>query len=139
MFSHEAPVNGCWIRLPLFYPEERLLAVTKSPQIGVTVFAFVSWGVNAVRQTGTRAPATIAVDGRPYNLQQGKILLFVFDPQCMHCFDAAQKLSRLHWGATRVLGVPSTHPEYARQFMTDTGLAKPFSTDHEKLKQIFPF
>jgi hypothetical protein len=23
--------------------------------------------------------------------------------------------------------------------MTDTGLAKPFSTDHEKLKQIFPY
>src|SRR5579863_5707270 len=41
VFGHEAPVNGCWIRLSLFYPEERLLAVTKSPQIGVTVFAFV--------------------------------------------------------------------------------------------------
>src|SRR5580704_2033210 len=41
IFGREAPVNGCWIRLPLLYPEERLLAVTKSPQIGVTVFALV--------------------------------------------------------------------------------------------------
>jgi uncharacterized membrane protein YphA (DoxX/SURF4 family) len=105
----------------------------------VTVFAFVSWGVNAVRQTGTRAPATVIVDGRPYSLEQGKVLLFFFDPQCMHCFDAAQKLSRLHWGATRIVGVPSTHPEYAGQFMTDTGLNMPVSTDHAKLKQTFPY
>src|SRR5579864_7760901 len=41
IFGHETPVNGCWIRLPLLYPEERLLAVTKSPQVGMTVFALV--------------------------------------------------------------------------------------------------
>src|SRR5260370_21474129 len=41
VFGREAPVNGCWIRLPLLYPEECLLAVTKSPQIGLTVFALV--------------------------------------------------------------------------------------------------
>src|SRR5258708_35232413 len=41
IFGHETPVNGCWIRLPLLYPEERLLAVTKSPHIGMTVFALV--------------------------------------------------------------------------------------------------
>jgi hypothetical protein len=41
IFGHETPVNGCWIRLPLLYPEERLLAVTESPQIGMTVFALV--------------------------------------------------------------------------------------------------
>jgi hypothetical protein len=36
VFGHEAPVNGFGIRLPLLYPKERLLAVTKSPQIGMT-------------------------------------------------------------------------------------------------------
>src|SRR6266542_1675475 len=41
IFGHETPVNGCWIRLPLLYPEKRLFAVTKSPQIGMTVFALV--------------------------------------------------------------------------------------------------
>src|SRR6266478_3982315 len=40
-FRPRSPVNGCWIRLPLLYPEECLLAVTKSPQIGTTVFALV--------------------------------------------------------------------------------------------------
>src|SRR5580700_997806 len=41
IFGHETPVNGCRFRLPLLYPEERLLAVTKSPQIGMTIFALV--------------------------------------------------------------------------------------------------
>src|SRR5260370_181355 len=41
IFGHETPVDGCRIRLPLLYPEERPLAVTKSPQIGMTVFALV--------------------------------------------------------------------------------------------------
>src|SRR5690349_21796031 len=41
IFGHETPVNGCRIRLPLLYPEERLLAVTKSPQVRMTVLALV--------------------------------------------------------------------------------------------------
>src|SRR5258705_1927122 len=41
VFGHKTPVNGCWIRLPLFEPEECLLAVTQSPQIRMTVFSLV--------------------------------------------------------------------------------------------------
>ncbi len=104
----------------------------------VVVFALVSWGVATVRQTGTRAPDTVLVDGRPWPLSEGKVLLFFFDPQCMHCFDAAQKLSTLRWGATRVLGVPITQPIYAPQFMIDTGLRMPITSDYQKLKAIFP-
>ena len=100
----------------------------------VTVFALVSFGVNTVRQTGTPAPNTILVDGRPYGLHQGKVLLFFFDPECLHCFEADHKLSRLHWGGTKIVGVPITHPQYAPQFKADTGLAMPITTDHEKLK-----
>jgi uncharacterized membrane protein YphA (DoxX/SURF4 family) len=105
----------------------------------VTVFAFVSWGVSAVRQTGTKAPDSIVVDGRSYSLQSGKILLFYFDPECMHCFHAAEKMARFHWGATRVIGVPITHPQFAPGFMTDTGMTMPISSDLEKLRAIFPY
>lgn len=105
----------------------------------VMVFAFVSWGVATVRQTGTRAPDSVLVDGHAWPLRQGKVLLFFFDPECMHCFDAAQKMSTFHWGATRILGVPITHPYYAPQFMTDTGLHMPITTDYEKLKAVFPY
>jgi hypothetical protein len=31
-------MNGRWIRLPFRYPEERPFAITKSPQIRMTVF-----------------------------------------------------------------------------------------------------
>src|SRR5258708_19158321 len=41
IFGHKAPVNGRWIRFPLLYPEERPFSITKSPQIGMTVFALV--------------------------------------------------------------------------------------------------
>src|ERR1700730_5658909 len=41
IFGHKAPVNGRWIRFPLLYPEERLFAIAKSPQIGMTIFALV--------------------------------------------------------------------------------------------------
>jgi uncharacterized membrane protein YphA (DoxX/SURF4 family) len=85
----------------------------------VTVFAFVSWGVNAARQTGTPAPESILVDGRP--------------------FDAAERMSKLNWGATRVVGVPITKPQFAAQFAADTGFAMPITADHDKLKQIFSY
>src|SRR5258708_22922530 len=41
IFGHKAPVNVRWIRFPLLYPEECPFAITKSPQIGMTVFALV--------------------------------------------------------------------------------------------------
>src|SRR5438270_6909493 len=68
----------------------------------VAVFALVSYGVAAARQTGTLAPEYITVGGQPYALRHGKIFLFFFDPACMHCFDAAKRMSQYHWGDTRV-------------------------------------
>src|SRR5712691_7304965 len=41
VFGHEPPVNGRWIRLPLLGPEERPLAIAKSPQIRMIAFALV--------------------------------------------------------------------------------------------------
>src|SRR5712692_9179697 len=41
VFGHEPPVNGRWIRLPLLDPEERPLAIAKSPQIRMIAFALV--------------------------------------------------------------------------------------------------
>src|SRR5262245_31500485 len=38
----------------------------------VTVFALVSYGVEVARHSGARAPATVTVDGQPYDLATGK-------------------------------------------------------------------
>jgi hypothetical protein len=57
----------------------------------------------------------------------------------MHCFDAAKRMSQLHWGDTRVVAVPVEQPQYAPQFLSDTGLTAVISTDFEKLKQAFQY
>ena len=109
----------------------------------VAVFAVVSYGVAAARQTVTPAPETITVNSKPYSLRQGRIFLFFFDPACMHCFDAAKRMSHYHWGDTRVVGIPISQPQWAAQFMRDTDLQMDISSDlphdFEKLKQVFPY
>jgi uncharacterized membrane protein YphA (DoxX/SURF4 family) len=105
----------------------------------VTLFALVSYGVAAMRQTGTPAPDTVTVDGKPYSLQQGKILIFYFDPECLHCLDAAKRMSKYNWGDTRVVAVPINVPQFAQGFLDDTHLKAVISPDLKKLTQIFPF
>jgi hypothetical protein len=106
----------------------------------VAVFAGVSYGVGAARETGTPAPESVTVDGRPYSLQHGKVFLFYFDPACMHCFESAQRMSKLHWGDTRVVGVPISQAQFATQFMQDTGFhMAAITTDRDKLKAVFPY
>lgn len=105
----------------------------------VTVYALVSYGVAAVRPSGTAAPASIMVNGAPYSLREGRILLFYFDPECEHCYKAAQKMAKLDWGATKVIGVPVSTPRFAPMFMTETGLKAPVTSDLEKLKAVFPY
>ena len=105
----------------------------------VTVFALVSYGVMAVRESGRRAPATVIVAGQPYSLEHGKILIFFFDPECTHCQDAARRMSQLRWRDAKVVAVPVELPEYAPQFLQETGLEAVVSTDFEKLKTAFAY
>jgi len=105
----------------------------------VIVFALVSYGVTEARQTGARAPDTIQVDGQPYSLQHGKVLLFFFNPACMHCFESAQRMSRLQWGDTRVVAVPVEQPQYAAQFLQQTGLRAVATADFQKLATTFSY
>jgi uncharacterized membrane protein YphA (DoxX/SURF4 family) len=105
----------------------------------VVVYALVSYGVAAVRQTGTPAPASVEVNGAPYSLQEGKVLLFYFDPMCEHCAKAAQKMSKLDWGSTRVVGVPVSTPKYAQMFLNENGLKAVLTTDLDKLRKVFPY
>ena len=105
----------------------------------VTVFAFVSWGVQAVRQTGVRGPDTVAVNGQQYAVGKGKVLFFFFNPLCTHCFDSAKRMSSYQWGDTRVVGVPVEQMLYAPAFMNETGLKAPITSDFETLKKTFGY
>src|ERR1700749_1765257 len=88
----------------------------------VAVFAAASYGYAQRRHTGTKAPATIAAqDGSSISLDKGKVFIFFFDPQCLHCRDAGQRLAALNWGDTRFVGVPTQHPQFGNWFMGKAG------------------
>jgi uncharacterized membrane protein YphA (DoxX/SURF4 family) len=103
----------------------------------VSVFGLISYGVAATRETGTKAPATVLVEGKPYSLAGGKIFIYFFDPECMHCLEAGRKLAAMNWGDTKVIGVPTRMPQFAANFMQMTGMKKPVSTDWDLLNKTF--
>jgi uncharacterized membrane protein YphA (DoxX/SURF4 family) len=105
----------------------------------VTVFALVSYGVAANRDIGTPAPATITVDGQPVSTRAGRILLYFFDPECLHCDAAAREMAKFNWRDTRVIALATAQPQFARDFMNDTGLRGGLSPDAAALRKIFPF
>jgi uncharacterized membrane protein YphA (DoxX/SURF4 family) len=106
----------------------------------VAVFAGVSYGVAATHQTGTKAPDSIVVDGKPYSLQSGRIFVFFYDPTCSHCDAAARQMSKFHWkDDTTVIGIPTNDPQWAASFLHDTGLKAVTSLNLAEMKKVFPF
>jgi len=81
----------------------------------------------------------VMVNGKPYSLQEGKILIFYFDPECLHCLDAGKRMAKLNWGDTRIVAVPINVPQFAQGFLEDTHLNAVISTDLQRLKKIFPY
>jgi uncharacterized membrane protein YphA (DoxX/SURF4 family) len=105
----------------------------------IAVFAASSLGISYARQTGAPAPASIIVDGRPYSLQFGKHFIYFFDPECSHCFLAAKDMARYRWKQTSVIAVSVVNPQFAANFLKETGLNARLSSDAQKLKEAFPF
>jgi len=106
----------------------------------VAVFAGVSYGAAVAKQTGTKAPDSILVDGKPYSLQHGRIFVFFYDPNCSHCDAAARGMAKLHWKSDVVkIGIPTTMPQFAPAFVRETGMSMLTSLDVAKMKAVFPF
>jgi uncharacterized membrane protein YphA (DoxX/SURF4 family) len=128
-----AIVAGIWAKPPASVRSAILVLAA------VSVFALVSYGVEVTRQTGVEAPATITVDGKPFATHAGKVFIYFFNPECMHCFDAGKKMSKMNWVDTKVVGVPVEQIQFAGQFLQDTGLKAGVSNDLAVLKKTFPF
>ncbi len=110
--------------------------------VSVGVFAGASFGVASTRHTGVQAPATVrGEDGKPIALNEGKVFIYFFNPQCMHCLEAGRKLAKLDWGSTKFVGVATENPQFGGWFMGKAGLLGkgPVSTDLDVLKKLFPF
>jgi uncharacterized membrane protein YphA (DoxX/SURF4 family) len=128
-----AVVAGIWAKPPANLRSAVLILAA------VAVFALVSYGVEVTSQTGVEAPATITADGKPFFTHAGKVFIYFFNPECMHCFDAAKRMSKMNWGDTKIIGVPTEQPQFAGQFLQDTGLKAAVSNDLQVLKKTFPF
>ena len=106
----------------------------------VAVFTGVSFGSAMAHLTGTKAPDTITVDGKPYSLEHGRIFVFFFDPECSHCNDAARHMSTYHWKSdVSIVGIPTRVPQFGEAFMHDNHLKGVISLDLQKMKAVFPF
>jgi hypothetical protein len=105
----------------------------------LVVFASASLGVNSFEQHNAQVPVPVIVDGKPMNLTHGKVFLFFYDPSCMHCDAAAKFMSKLNWGTTQIVAIPTVNPQWAASFLHDTHLKAATSLELDKLKKAFPF
>ena len=104
------------------------------------VFTGASYGVAFTKLTGLKAPDSIMVEGSPMSLQDGRVFLFFFDPECGTCYAVAKSLGpvKFHEGIT-VVGVPTRVPQYAAEMLKDAKFQAKISSDSAKLREVFKF
>jgi hypothetical protein len=107
--------------------------------LAICVFAGASFGVGAVRSASLKAPAIVTVEGRPFALREGRVLLYFFNPECLHCADAARDLAARRWKDVTLLAVASEQPQFGKAFLESTGLKAQLVVDAAKLREAFPF
>lgn len=105
----------------------------------VVVMALAVYGATLTQRAGIQAPAEIQVDGKPFALREGRVILYFFDPECMHCFEGAKQLAGFQWKDVRVVAAPTVNPHWAAAFLRDTGLRAGVTFDAGKLRQTFQF
>ena len=114
----------------------------KVPATALALLAVVAggsyaWGESKI--VHAQIPVPVIVDGKPADLSHGKVFVFFYDPSCMHCDAAARFMSGFDWTDTRVVSIPTINPQWAVQFLHDTGLKAGTSLELDKLKNVFPF
>jgi uncharacterized membrane protein YphA (DoxX/SURF4 family) len=120
-------------------PAVRRIRVPLLAFASILVIAAASLGIAKESNRGLQAPSPLVVDGRPQSISNGKVFLFFYDPQCMHCDAAARFMAKFDWGSTRVIGIPTTEPQFAASFLHDTGLRAGTSLETAKLRNVFKF
>ncbi len=142
---------------PAFFPEDGAILVaalvagwfSRKPSslrfpiialVAISVLAGAGLGYNTMHQSGIQVPETITVDGKPFNIRQGHIFLFFYDPACSHCEEAARHMATYGWKSdVTVIGLPTNDPQWAASFLHDTKLVAKTSTDSALLRKLFVF
>src|SRR5690242_6648888 len=106
----------------------------------VAVFTGVSFGSAYNHLTGLKAPDSIMVDGQPMSLQQGRVFLFFYDPECGTCNAVGKSMGPLKFrDDITLVGIPTRVPQFAASFLHDNGLNFKTSPDSAKLREVFKF
>ena len=106
----------------------------------VAVFTGVSYGSAYSKLTGLKAPDSIVVDGQPMSLQQGRVFLFFYDPECGTCNAVGKSMGPLKFkDDITLIGIPTRRPQFAAGYLHDNGLNFKTSTDSAKLREVFKF
>ena len=106
----------------------------------ICVFSAVSATIAVNRPVGLEAPESILVDGQPFNLHDGRVLLYFFDPECTHCLFAARDMTEYKWREdVKIIFVPTDRKWLADQFLDAAGWEAPVTSDSEKLREVFKF
>ncbi len=134
VFLAAAAIAGLWAKVSRGLRNAAVIAGA------VAVFVGVSFGVAYAGRTGLQAPDSITVDGKVTSLQEGRVILFFFDPQCGTCFAVGQSMAPLKFRSDiKFVAVPTRVPEGAPSYMNDSKLMKPISPDVAKLREVFKF
>jgi uncharacterized membrane protein YphA (DoxX/SURF4 family) len=108
--------------------------------VAAVVLSTASFGYVNMHQSGIQVPETVTVDGKPYNLHQGHIFVWFFDPQCSHCEDAAKHMSTYKWkGDVTVVSFPTQQPQWAEGFLHDTKFVAKVGKETDVLRKLFVF
>lgn len=106
----------------------------------VAVFTAVSYGSAYTKLTGLKAPDSIVVDGQPMSLQQGRIFLFFYDPECGTCNAVGKSMAPLKFrDDVTLVAIPTRVPQFAASYLKDNGLNAKTSLDSAKLREVFKF
>jgi hypothetical protein len=105
----------------------------------VAALSAISLSVAKLENRGLASPSPLIVDGKPESVTSGKVFLFFYDPQCMHCDAAARFMAKFDWGSTRVIGIPTSEPQFAPSFLHDTGLKAGTCLQTAMLRKVFKF
>lgn len=123
----------------IWSPPVRTFKAPALALVSLIVLAALSFGMNASSRTHVQIPTPVIVDGKPENLAMGKVFLFFYDPECSHCVAAARFMSKLNWGGTKIVGIPTHDSQFAPDFLQDTHLKAGTSTETAKLRSVFKF
>ena len=108
--------------------------------LAVVVFAAGMLGVDRLQPPPELAGiAPISADGSDYDVREGKVFLFFFNPSCLHCLHAGQTMAKYEWQVD-FIGIPTQDPDWGPGFLQDAGLTGvKLSPDVERLRETFVF